>query len=117
MSDTIPQSVPNGCRKYVKSRIIINIFNTFNDVKRLNDFIDKVGVDKVLHFAFGGWMVSAFSPLGIIGMVGALITLIILGVLKEKVLDDNADIMDIWASVAGAFVAFAVYVPIYIIIS
>lgn len=86
-------------------------------MKRLNDLIDKVGVDKVLHFAFGGWMVSAFSPLGIVGMVGALITLIILGVVKEKVLDDNADIMDIWASVAGAFVAFAVYVPIDMIIS
>ena len=33
MSDTIPQSVSNGCRKYVKSRIIINTFNTFNNVK------------------------------------------------------------------------------------
>ena len=32
MSDTIPQSVSNGCRKYVKSRIIINTFNTFNNV-------------------------------------------------------------------------------------
>ena len=32
MSDTIPQSVLNGCRKYVKSRIIINTFNTFNNV-------------------------------------------------------------------------------------
>ena len=32
MSDTIPQSVPNGCRKYVKSRIIINTFNTFKNV-------------------------------------------------------------------------------------
>jgi hypothetical protein len=37
MSDTIPQSVSNGCRKYVKSRIIINIFNTFNNVtEKLN---------------------------------------------------------------------------------
>ena len=32
MSDTIPQSVSIGCRKYVKSRIIINTFNTFNNV-------------------------------------------------------------------------------------
>jgi hypothetical protein len=34
MSDTIPQSVSNGCRKYVKSRIIINTFNTFNNVAK-----------------------------------------------------------------------------------
>ena len=34
MSDTIPQSLLNGCRKYVKSRTIINTFNTFNNVGR-----------------------------------------------------------------------------------
>ena len=32
MSDTIPQSVSNGCRKYVKSRIDFNNFNTFINV-------------------------------------------------------------------------------------
>ena len=32
MSDTTPQSVSNGCRKYVKSRIKFNTFNTFNNV-------------------------------------------------------------------------------------
>lgn len=34
MSDTIPQSVSNGCRKYVKSRMIVNTFNSFNNVTR-----------------------------------------------------------------------------------
>ena len=29
MSDTTPQPVSNGCRKYVKSRIDFNNFNTF----------------------------------------------------------------------------------------
>ena len=33
MSDTTPQSVSNGCRKYVKSRIKFNTFNTFNNVE------------------------------------------------------------------------------------
>ena len=32
MSDTTPQSVSNGCRKYVKSRIDFNNFNTFINV-------------------------------------------------------------------------------------
>ena len=35
MSDTIPQSVSNGCRKYVKSRIDFNNFNTFINVDLL----------------------------------------------------------------------------------
>lgn len=32
MSDTTPQSVSNGCRKYAKSRIDFNNFNTFINV-------------------------------------------------------------------------------------
>lgn len=32
MSSTTPQSVPSGCRKYVKSRIKFNTFNTFSNV-------------------------------------------------------------------------------------
>ena len=32
MSDTTPQPVSNGCRKYVKSRIDFNNFNTFINV-------------------------------------------------------------------------------------
>ena len=32
MSDTTPQPVSNGYRKYVKSKIKFNTFNTFNNV-------------------------------------------------------------------------------------
>ena len=32
MSDTTPQPVSTGCRKYVKSKIKFNTFNTFNNV-------------------------------------------------------------------------------------
>ena len=42
MSDTIPQSVSNGCRKYVKSRIIINTFNTFNNVNQLHHYVEQL---------------------------------------------------------------------------
>ena len=52
MSDTIPQSVSNGCRKYVKSRIIINTFNTFNNVVALwnRTFDGRLGYG---NFRFG----------------------------------------------------------------
>ncbi len=39
MSDTIPQSVSNGCRKYVKSRIIINTFNNVEYQERNKEII------------------------------------------------------------------------------
>lgn len=37
MSDTTPQPVSNGCRKYVKSKIKFNTFNTFNNVIKKGD--------------------------------------------------------------------------------
>ena len=39
MSDTTPQPVSNGCRKYVKSKIKFNTFNTFNNV--IQDYFSK----------------------------------------------------------------------------
>lgn len=39
MSDTTPQSVSNGCRKYVKSRIDFNNFNTFINVNKIRKYL------------------------------------------------------------------------------
>ncbi len=53
MSDTIPQSVSNGCRKYVKSRIIINTFNTFNNVSKDQKMYKHIfghARSKIIHF-------------------------------------------------------------------
>ena len=39
MSDTTPQSVSNGCRKYVKSKIDFNNFNTFINVNKIRKYL------------------------------------------------------------------------------
>lgn len=58
MSDTIPQSVSNDCRKYAKSRIIINTFNTINNVNNVKELIDiqsRLSVPKSLRNSFGNY--------------------------------------------------------------
>lgn len=48
MSSTTPQSVLSGCRKYVKSRIKFNTFNTFNNVGHIDkDIIGKKDSGKI----------------------------------------------------------------------
>ena len=47
MSDTTPQPVSNGYRKYVKSKIKFNTFNTFNNVEekvivKINESVTSV---------------------------------------------------------------------------
>lgn len=42
MSDTTPQPVSNGYRKYVKSKIRFNTFNTFNNVMSKRNHLAKL---------------------------------------------------------------------------
>lgn len=32
-------------------------------MKLVNNLVEKYGVDKILHFLGGGWIVSMFSPI------------------------------------------------------
>lgn len=79
-------------------------------MKILNDFIAKVGEDKVLHFAIGGWAVSAVYPLGINAIGITFLIVMILSFIKEQYLDDNFDVGDIVASFIGSFISFLIYI-------
>lgn len=80
-------------------------------MRKLNQFIGKVGADRLLHFSFGGWAVSAASPYGAAGIMFAFLFVAALSALKEFHLDDNPDWKDIAASVSGAFAGILLYVP------
>ena len=80
-------------------------------MKRLNKFIEKVGIDKVLHFAVGGWVVSAVSPFGLGAMLIAWAVIVGLNIIKEAFLDDFFDWKDVAACVMGGMMSFLMYVP------
>lgn len=71
-------------------------------MKIVNKIIGKVGVDNVLHFAFGGWIGAKFNETGIV--LAAVIGILFVGfvsIIKER-LDSKFDWKDIAAAMLGA---------------
>lgn len=87
-------------------------------MKTLNRFIEKVGVDKVLHFVVGGWIVAKFLELGglWVGLSGILF-LCFISVIKEVFLDreSGADWFDILSAILGGVVELLTYYLIIIL--
>lgn len=88
-------------------------------MRALNRLIDKIGVDKLLHFAFGGWIASKFMETGIpiVGVSGILFIAFI-GIVKEYIFDkeSGAGWKDIAATMIGGLVEFvSYYLIVYII--
>jgi hypothetical protein len=86
---------------------------------KLASLIEKVGVDKVLHFLVGFAFVLAglmyglgfsASPAGWGGW--ALFIVIGLAFIKEKLIDKDFDFVDIWATFAGGVLGMILYSPI-----
>lgn len=72
-------------------------------IERFNLWIEKVGVDKLLHFLVAAWVVAEFKAYGyLFGFIG-FILVCILAVVKELWLDEKADINDAFWSVFGGF--------------
>lgn len=80
-------------------------------MKKLNEFIGKVGYDKVAHFAIAGWMVSAASPYGFKWMAIVFVCVALLSLIKELFLDEKFDLGDIAAACLGMFVSLVLYIP------
>ena len=85
----------------------------------LNKFINKIGVDKILHFCVGAVISFCFSnvvmlqegTIGInniwISVIGIIVTMI-LECIKEFIIDDNPDKKDILATFLGSLIPFVV---------
>ena len=84
-------------------------------MKIVNRIIDKIGVDKMLHFAFGGWITAKFCESGIIlaAVIGILFCGII-SIIKER-LDEKFDWKDIAAAMLGGVVELVTWYIITII--
>ena len=83
--------------------------------KKVAGFIEKIGMEKFIHFLASGWFTSIGMTFGF--STGALffVVLIILSILKEKFLCEHFDFQRLTASIVGGMVAFLLYVPVDII--
>lgn len=74
-------------------------------MKLTDKLVEKVGVDKLLHFFVAAWVVSECKAFGIgVGCI-AWIVVVILSWIKEDFLDDHVDARDIFAGALGGFVS------------
>lgn len=92
-----------------------------------NELITKIGVDKILHFSIGGFIVALFTIVATLqeGVINAttiafpfigLIPVAMFSWLKEIIIDDEFSWKDILASILGAvpvFIATALGVLFY----
>lgn len=98
--------------------IVVGSNLNFSFMNALDNLINKVGNDKVLHFLGGGFICSLVSfvvilqegdltPLEKISLVliGTVFVLI-LSVLKELIADDEADWYDVLSAVLGCIPVF-----------
>ena len=77
-------------------------------MKLVNNIIEKFGIDKVLHFFGGAWIVSMFSPIGWGGVIIGIVAMLALSFVKEIFLDGTFDIKDIFAACLGGAVSVVV---------
>lgn len=72
-----------------------------------NKLVEKVGVDKLLHFLVTAWIVAEAKCFGWIPMLIAFVILVGLGIYKEKKLDVYTDYIDLkWSIYGGLFSMF-----------
>lgn len=77
-------------------------------MKPINNILNKVGADKALHFAFGGWMAALALPFGTNWVVFAVMLVYMVSAVKEyfdeREEGNKCDWHDVFAGVAGALV-------------
>lgn len=76
-------------------------------MKLTDKLVEKVGMDKMLHFLVAAWAVSECKAYGIGAGCIAWIAVVVLSAVKEKVFDDYVDAQDIFAGALGGFVSLA----------
>ena len=73
-------------------------------MKLTDKLVEKVGMDKMLHFLVAAWAVSECKAYGIGAGCIAWIAVVVLSAVKEKVFDDYVDAQDIFAGALGGFI-------------
>ncbi len=78
-------------------------------LKKWNNFIERIGADKLLHLFLFAWVVSEAKCFGIHAMWVAYWLMAILSVVKEIWLDEKGDLDDALYGVAGGAISILLY--------
>lgn len=80
-------------------------------MKKFNNLIEAIGVDKIIHFLVG-YAIVATGMIYSFGLGAAMfLAVLVLSIAKEYLFDEQVDWIDIWMSVIGGILAFIAYIP------
>lgn len=79
-------------------------------MKILDNFINKIGSDKLLHYLVGAWLVALSQPYGPIMMGSIFILFLILSLYKEYKLDNSPDLIDVLYYIGGSVTSAVSYI-------
>lgn len=78
---------------------------------KIADVLNKIGIDKVLHFLVFAWIVAIGLAYSFTTGVWCFIGMVVLSVVKEFVIDKKIDWVDLIAGIVGGMVTFLAYLP------
>ena len=79
-------------------------------MKLTDRLVEKVGVDKLLHFFIAAWLVSECKAYGVAPMLLGFVVIVLLAIVKECVLDKTGDYKDVLCSMLGGVFSILLFI-------
>lgn len=79
-------------------------------IEKFNAWMEKVGVDKLLHFFVAAWLVAECKSYGVAPMLLGFVVIVLLSVVKEYVLDRTGDYKDVLCSMLGGVFSILLFI-------
>ena len=78
---------------------------------KIAELLNKIGIDKVLHFLVFAWIVAIGLAYSFTTGIWCFIGMLVLSLIKELVIDKKIDWVDLIAGIVGGIVSFALFIP------
>lgn len=78
---------------------------------KIADVLNKIGIDKVLHFLVFAWVVAIGLAYSFTTGIWCFLGMVVLSLIKELVIDKKIDWVDLIAGIVGGMVTFLAYLP------
>lgn len=79
-------------------------------MEKFNAWMEKVGVDRLLHFFLAAWVVAECKAYGVASMLLSFVAVVLLAVVKEYVLDNTGDYKDVLCSMLGGVFSVLLFI-------